>query len=409
MGQLKRGAEELENASLSVPKRAHTQLQSRHRALAQPLGNHLLQSTPYNARSPGLGRLAVLPDEIVASIFSELLAVDAIRCQGVSRAFFAFSRIEGHWKLEYIKRSRGALGAWKGRWRTTYIGAFLRPPGNTGALPTDSIENRDLFSDVLYLPHLASSYDANTISNASSFSDNIPRKNGRLLSSSDLGQEPVIASGLMDNWPALPSKTTPGWSLSTIASRFPRTEFRAEAVLTTMEQYEIYHDTCTSDESPLYIFDAEFVEKSQREKGDAGMAADFEVPPVFRDDLFKVLGKERPNYRWLVGSPGAHGSLGVICSLRRLDSRPRTLWVYFPLRPKWNLCLECRCDRSQTMDPVPARYYSAGYHGIRRPFRSRSPFIISRVDAQLLPPSQVNLRTTGKRSPFARKDAGGYL
>lgn len=270
------------------------------RSLAKPLGNLLLQSKPYNSRNPGLGHLAALPDEIVASIFSDLTALDAVRCQGVSQAFFAFSRIEGHWKLEYIKRSRGALTSWKGSWRSTYINEFMRSPEHGGCLSTDSIEIRDLFSDVLYLPHLASSYDANDIANASSFTNNIVRRDGRLLSGSDLGQVPMILTGVMRDWPAFCSTTSQRWSFSSLASRFPCTNFRAEAVLVSMRDYITYHNACGSDENPLYIFDAKFVENTRAKQDDGGLGADYNTPRVFLDDLFKVLGPERPDYRWLV-------------------------------------------------------------------------------------------------------------
>lgn len=59
-----------------------------------------------------------------------------------------------------------------------------------------------------------------------------------------------------------------------------------------------YHDACEQDESPLYLFESEFVEKTVG--ASEGLGDDYEVPLCFREDLFEVMGAERPDYRWLV-------------------------------------------------------------------------------------------------------------
>jgi oxalate decarboxylase/phosphoglucose isomerase-like protein (cupin superfamily) len=38
------------------------------------------------------------------------------------------------------------------------------------------------------------------------------------------------------------------------------------------------------------------------------MGRDYEVPEYFREDLFSVLGKERPDYRWVIIGPAGSGS-----------------------------------------------------------------------------------------------------
>lgn len=48
------------------------------------------------------------------------------------------------------------------------------------------------------------------------------------------------------------------------------------------------------DDSPLYIFDGTFADRS----GSAAMCQDYQLPPLFREDLFKLVGeKRRPPHR----------------------------------------------------------------------------------------------------------------
>ena len=49
-----------------------------------------------------------------------------------------------------------------------------------------------------------------------------------------------------------------------------------------------------SDDSPLYIFDGTFAER----RGSRRMATDYDVPPYFKEDLFRLVGeRRRPPYR----------------------------------------------------------------------------------------------------------------
>ena len=97
------------------------------------------------------------------------------------------------------------------------------------------------------------------------------------------------------------SPTPRRWTLPVLATRFPTTLFRAEATLTTLPDYEKYHDRCELDESPLYRFESGIVEKTPG-LGAEGLGDDYEVPACFQEDLFEVMGAERPDYRWLVRS-----------------------------------------------------------------------------------------------------------
>lgn len=270
----------------------------------QPLGNLLLAQNGRagNARDRGLGSLAVLPDELLVGIFSDLEAMDLVRMQAVSHAMYAFTRVEGKWKHEFILKNSGVLDRWRGSWRQTYLHRFCPRLVSLDRLPTDALEICDVYSDVLSAPYLAARYDPGKLVRSSKFADNIPRIDGSKLKAGDLGSEPMILSRLMDDWPAFMGGSQAAWSLETIANRYPNVPFRAEAVLTQLSDYIAYHNHCQHDESPLYIFDADFVEKTEAYEPGHGLLHDFNVPKIFQDDLFSVLGKQRPNYRWLVST-----------------------------------------------------------------------------------------------------------
>lgn len=59
-------------------------------------------------------------------------------------------------------------------------------------------------------------------------------------------------------------------------------------------RYCCYPHHAGSDDSPLYIFDGTFADRS----GSAAMAQQYAVPKLFREDLFQLAGeKRRPPYR----------------------------------------------------------------------------------------------------------------
>lgn len=305
--------------------------------IAQPLGNLLFHIDAHDSRDSGLGHsFSQLPDELVSAVFSELEPHDWLRAQATSRAFFAWSRIESHWKLAYVKRSRGGLQDWRGSWRSSYVYTFIAPHSyrHHSRLPSDSIDvSGSIYSDVLSLPYLAAKYDANVLVKAQSFANNIPRKDGRGLTAGDLGDTPMILTHLIDDWKAASGETA-SWSLPSIAARYPSIKFRAEAVLTTMDEYISYHNASDADESPLYVFDPDFVDKTRNGDDRGGLEDDFNVPHLFADDLFKLLGKQRPNYRWLIAGPARSGSTFHLdpnaTSAWNAVVTGRKLWICFP-------------------------------------------------------------------------------
>lgn len=84
-------------------------------------------------------------------------------------------------------------------------------------------------------------------------------------------------------------------------TRYGDIKFQAESVSWRLRDYVAYMKD-QSDESPLYLFDKAFVEKT----GD--MEEGFSVPECFGQDYFEVLGEQRPDHRWMILGPERSGS-----------------------------------------------------------------------------------------------------
>jgi histone arginine demethylase JMJD6 len=56
------------------------------------------------------------------------------------------------------------------------------------------------------------------------------------------------------------------------------------------------------DDSPLYVFDSHFGERAPE------MLRNYQIPPYFAEDLFRLGGDRRPPHRWIVFGPYRSGS-----------------------------------------------------------------------------------------------------
>ena len=83
------------------------------------------------------------------------------------------------------------------------------------------------------------------------------------------------------------------------------------------------------DDGPLYLFDKAFADRS------ATLAGDYAVPPAFQEDLFALLGRNRPDHRWLIVGPARSGSTFHVdpnaTSAWNACVRGRKLWCAVPL------------------------------------------------------------------------------
>jgi len=138
-----------------------------------------------------------------------------------------------------------------------------------------------------------------------SFISNIPAHN-QILRFPDLSAEEF--NNKYANTPFVlgsPIKTWRGykeWTYKSLVSKYGDIKFRAESVDWRLGDYVAYMEN-QCDESPLYLFDREFMEKTNGE-----METGFTAPQCFGKDFFEVLGDDRPDRRWMILGPGRSGS-----------------------------------------------------------------------------------------------------
>ncbi|KAI3985017.1 hypothetical protein MKX01_004785 [Papaver californicum] len=157
--------------------------------------------------------------------------------------------------------------------------------------------------------------------------DNIDRKCGMSVEEFVLNYEepnkPVLLEkSCIGNWRALRK-----WDKDYLIRVYGDVRFAVGPAELKLEEYFKYSDGAR-EERPLCLFDPKFAEKVPV------MGSDYEVPKYFREDLFAVLGKERPDYRWVIIGPAGSGSSFHIdptsTSVWNAVIKGSKKWVLFP-------------------------------------------------------------------------------
>ena len=272
---------------------------SSHRLGVLPSGNAFLSSRAKNIRPSGLGNLRVLPD---AALFVLLGSFDANALRslgGTSRTLYAYTSHEPIWKDLYVSQSQGHLLAWEGTWKRTYLRSFS--PVQYIPLPqAPDVDASGLYSDELFQPTLCArtSLHSYFFPHALRARSTIPLEDGRKLSNAIFNDlyakrsKPLLITHAIDEWPAYKEHL---WTMDNLEERYQHVAFRAEALDVPLCVYKHYMDDCDEEDSPLYLFDSHFVEKT------GGMGNEYLPFPWVGEDFFALLGEERPDHRWLVG------------------------------------------------------------------------------------------------------------
>ncbi|KAF8665238.1 hypothetical protein HU200_054134 [Digitaria exilis] len=263
--------------------------------LVQPLGNLLLASSPRaNLRDAGLGALRPLPDELLLDVLGLLTARDLAALSVASKALYVVAAHDPLWRALVFDELGGAFD-FAGSWRATYISAASR--GQHHLVPPRALRIKGFYSDYLFQSWLCANMEMRHEWLAR---DNIERRRGmsveQFIAEVEEPNRPVLLEGCIDGWPALQK-----WSREYLLEISAGKEFAVGPVTMTLERYFRYADN-VQEERPLYLFDAKFAEKVPE------MGKDYEVPVYFREDLFNVLGEERPDYRWVIIGPAGSGS-----------------------------------------------------------------------------------------------------
>jgi hypothetical protein len=206
------------------------------------------------------------------------------------------------------------------------------------------------------------------------FSQNIPRQNSipRLdyLTEEEYSakwtNQPFILTKPVKEWPAYQK-----WSLDYLLKHYADTLFRAEAVDWPFKTYVDYMKN-SHDESPLYLFDRAFTEKMNINVGRDAENAAYWIPECFGEDLFDVLGDQRPDRRWLIIGPERSGSTfhkdPNATSAWNAPLTGSKYWLMFPSGPDIPLPpgVILSDDHSEITSPLSIAEYLLSFHEVAR-------------------------------------------
>lgn len=261
-----------------------------------PSGN-LLSGRARDRQSGGL--FAALSDDLLAHLLSFVTDWrDLVRLGATCRRLYAFSLPEDVWKEHYV--AAGSEAPWRGSWRRSFL-----------QLPLDWADVRigGIHSDLLYRPFLNAHVDLQR------YLPRAGRQSGAIKRYTDMtaaefaskhANEPFILTEPVKGWPAMQR-----WSLDNLQRHYGAVNFRAECADWALDRYLAYMRD-NADESPLYLFDARFAEKTAAAAatttGAGSLGDDYTVPPAFSEDVLDCLGSARPDHRWLIVGPARSGS-----------------------------------------------------------------------------------------------------
>lgn len=329
--------------------------------VVQPLGNLYLSSTSYNSRDAGLGNLKTLTDELVLEILGILDGAHLGILSTVSKSYYVFCTHEPLWRNLVLETLKGGF-LYNGSWRSTYIAAHF-PCFDVSKTGSWCLSIRDFYSDYLFQSWLCANLEMKP---EWLQRDNIQRRRGISVEEFILNFEdpnkPVLLEGCLENWIAMGK-----WDKDYLIKACGDVKFSVGPVEMKLEDYFRYSDQ-TREERPLYLFDPKFVEKVPL------LGKEYKVPEYFREDLFSVLGEERPDYRWIIVGPTGSGSSFHIdpnsTSAWNAVIKGSKKWVLFPpdvIPPG----VHPSPDGAEVMCPVSIIEWFMNFYGATKDWKKR--------------------------------------
>ncbi|KAH8694116.1 putative F-box and JmjC domain protein [Talaromyces proteolyticus] len=337
---------------------SHAEAVPCHPLGVKPSGNALVATS--NLRN-AIGNFNLLADDVVLVLLEYLDAPSLLKLGRTCKALYAFTRSEDIWKTLLIRSSRG-LVTWQGTWRATYL--------NLTPSQVPMINCATLFSDTLHRPFYCAHISLEP------YTTGIPARN-QISRLQDLSAEefqdswtdrPFILTELVKQWPVYQQ-----WSTEDLVNKYNTTIFRAEAVDWPLNTYVDYMKH-NADESPLYLFDRDFVSKMDIKVGHPSRVpeAAYWPPPCFGEDLFAVLESDRPDSRWLIIGPERSGSTfhkdPNATSAWNAVLRGSKYWIMFPssskLPPPPGVYVSA--DQSEVTSPLSIAEWLLGFHAEAR-------------------------------------------
>ncbi|KAJ1651848.1 hypothetical protein IWQ61_007679 [Dispira simplex] len=347
-------------------------------------------ASPLAFRSATLGPFRHWDDQMILDFLEKYLSTPELALiQRVSLGFYALARYDGLWRKLTIQDFQGEF-CFDTTWRQTYRRCYLHQ--HNFSADQDTVIDTNLpcvnfYSDTLFNTWHLATQDLTPLDRRQR-GKSIPRR--ACLSISEFIEQyerpglPVILTDVVTQWPAY-QKWTPEFFLKLYGS----VKFQAEAVEITFDNYWRYATTQTLDEAPLYLFDKHFGDSCPE------LAADFQVPGYFSEDLFQVLTKPspsslsgspairsgepscvgRPDYRWIIIGPQRSGSTfhkdPNATSAWNAVITGRKKWIMFPP--------ECvppgvftNADQSEVTSPVSLIEWFQSYYQHVTPYTESS-------------------------------------
>ncbi|CAK9160835.1 unnamed protein product [Ilex paraguariensis] len=274
------------NLKTSAPSHSHG---------VQPLGNLFFSPSFNNSRNTGLGNLQTLSDELVLEILGFLDGTHLGILSTVSKSLYVFCNHEPLWRNLVLEKSIDGF-LYNGSWKNTYINAY-KPSSDVLSVESMGLKVRDFYSDYLFQSWLCANLEMKP---EWLERDNIPRRKGlsvdEFVENFEEPNKPVLLEGCLDNWDAFEK-----WDRDYLVEACGDVKFAVGPVEMKLEDYFRYSDQAR-EERPLYLFDPKFAEKVP------ALGSEYQVPEYFSEDLFGVLGNERPDYRWIIIGPAGSGS-----------------------------------------------------------------------------------------------------